>query len=59
MALTPDEENKIRQLLARESEQEKEKLSSSLENFQKWLKLVLGIVKTISEIVHLYKSFFG
>ncbi|MBE9144153.1 hypothetical protein [Planktothrix mougeotii] len=42
MALTSEEEDKIRQLLARESEQKQKSVLASKNSFKSWLKQVAG-----------------
>ncbi|EAW33228.1 hypothetical protein L8106_17902, partial [Lyngbya sp. PCC 8106] len=51
MALTSDEENKIRQLLARESEQKRSQILSSAQSFAKWSSVAATIAINAKEIV--------
>lgn len=62
MALTPDEENKIRQLLARESEQKQESILASKNNFKRWLEKVAdwAIQKLADALIDaLFRYFLG
>lgn len=62
MALTAEEQEKIRQLLARESEQNRNKHLSSLENFAKFIEVVARIAIAAKHIADLFVyccSFFG
>ncbi|MEG5161854.1 hypothetical protein QUB37_15575 [Microcoleus sp. AT3-A2] len=50
MALTAEEKQKIRALLAKEEAQKKESILSSLESFAKWLRLAGGIVASLQQL---------
>lgn len=50
MALTQEEEQRIRELLAKEDEQKKQSVFASKENLKKWLqKVARGILGKISD----------
>ncbi|WP_027254824.1 hypothetical protein [Planktothrix agardhii] len=62
MALTAAEEEKIRKLLAREDEQNRNKYLSSLESFAAWLEAVARIaiaIKDIAVSLFYFRSLFG
>lgn len=54
MALTADEEEKIRALLAKEDAQKKKSVLSSLQNFAKWVQTIAKIVAAIDALKPLF-----